>query len=95
MYLLGSGCYQRRWCLPDGLTMVEGVEPGDGGVYVCDFDQLVHLRDTDGDGKADERRVVLAGYGSPKACTRSRAWRRCMAWCVSISQACGASIPRR
>ncbi len=47
----------------EGLTMVQGVEPGDGGVYVCDFDELVHLRDTDGDGKADERRVIFSGFG--------------------------------
>ena len=43
--------------------MVQGVEPGAGGVYVCDYDQLIHLRDTDGDGKADERRVVYSGFG--------------------------------
>ncbi len=47
----------------DGLTMVQGLEPGDGGLYVCDFDQIVHLKDTDGDGKADRRRVVLSGFG--------------------------------
>ena len=59
----GDGSYETRTRFAEGLTMVEGVEPGDGGVYVCDFDQLVHLRDSDGDGKADERRVVLAGFG--------------------------------
>lgn len=59
----GDGSYETRTRFAEGLTMVEGVEPGDGGVYVCDFDKLVHLRDTDGDGKADERRVVLAGFG--------------------------------
>jgi glucose/arabinose dehydrogenase/mono/diheme cytochrome c family protein len=59
----GDGSYETRTRFAEGLTMVEGVEPGDGGVYVCDFDKLIHLRDTDGDGKADERRVVLAGFG--------------------------------
>jgi putative membrane-bound dehydrogenase-like protein len=39
------------------------VEPGEGGVFVCDFDQIVHLRDTDGDGRADARRVVFSGFG--------------------------------
>lgn len=47
----------------EGLTMVQGVEPGAGGIYVCDFDELVHLKDTDGDGKADERRVLFSGFG--------------------------------
>lgn len=59
----GDGAYETRTRFAEGLTMVEGVEPGDGGVYVCDFDQIVHLRDTDDDGKADERRVVLSGFG--------------------------------
>ena len=47
----------------EGLTMVQGVEPGDGGVYVCDFDELIHLADTDGDGKADRRRIIFSGFG--------------------------------
>ena len=47
----------------EGLTMVQGVEPGGGGVYVCDFGSLLHLRDNDGDGKADERRVLMSGFG--------------------------------
>jgi glucose/arabinose dehydrogenase/mono/diheme cytochrome c family protein len=59
----GDGGYETRWRFAEGLTMVEGVEPGDGGLYVCDFDQLVHLSDTDGDGRADKRRVVMAGFG--------------------------------
>ncbi|SKA88205.1 putative membrane-bound dehydrogenase domain-containing protein [Prosthecobacter debontii] len=47
----------------EGLTMVQGVEPGDGGVYVCDFDQILHLKDTDGDGKADVKTVLYSGFG--------------------------------
>lgn len=47
----------------EGLTMVEGLEPGEGGVFVCDFDQIVHLKDTDGDGKADTKRVLFSGFG--------------------------------
>ena len=26
--------------------------------------ELIHLRDTDEDGKADERRIVLSGFGT-------------------------------
>lgn len=58
-----DGRADRSWRFAEGLTMVQGVEPGAGGVYVCDFDRLLHLRDTDGDGKADERRVLLSGFG--------------------------------
>ena len=58
-----DGRADRSWKFVDGLTMVQGVEPGDGGVFVCDFDQLLHFRDTDGDGKADEKRVIFSGFG--------------------------------
>ena len=43
--------------------MVQGVEPGAGGLYVCDFDRLLHVKDTDGDGRADIRRVLFSGFG--------------------------------
>lgn len=59
----GAGRANRSHRFAEGLTMVQGVEPGDGGVYVCDFDRLLHLRDTDGDGRADTRRTVFAGFG--------------------------------
>lgn len=58
-----DGHADKSWRFAEGLTMVQGVEPGAGGVYVCDFDQLLHFRDTDGDGKADERTLVFSGFG--------------------------------
>ncbi len=58
-----DGVADRSWRFADGLAMVQGVEPGAGGVYVCDFDQLLHLQDTDGDGRADVRRVLFSGFG--------------------------------
>jgi putative membrane-bound dehydrogenase-like protein len=59
----GDGRADKSWRFAEGLTMVQGVEPGAGGVYVCDFDQLLHFRDVDGDGRADEKRVVFSGFG--------------------------------
>lgn len=59
----GDGKADKSWRFAEGLTMVQGLEVGDGGLYVCDFDQLIHLRDTNGDGKADTRRVVFSGFG--------------------------------
>ncbi|MBM3821599.1 MAG: DUF1080 domain-containing protein [Verrucomicrobia bacterium] len=59
----GDGRADKSWRFAEGLTMVQGVEPGDGGVFVCDFDQIAHYRDTNGDGKADVRRVVMSGFG--------------------------------
>lgn len=59
----GDGRAEKTHRFAEGLTMVQGVEPGDGGLYVCDFDQLVHLRDSDSDGRADQRRVLFSGFG--------------------------------
>src|SRR5690606_11839310 len=38
--------------------------PGDGGAYVANSTEMLHLADTNGDGKADRRRVVLSGFGT-------------------------------
>jgi putative heme-binding domain-containing protein len=59
-----DGRYDRWTRFAEGLMMPMGLEFGDGGVYVCESTRIVHLRDTDGDGKADERRLVLAGFGT-------------------------------
>ena len=59
----GDGVADRSTRFAEGLTMVQGVEPGDGGVYVCDFDQLLHLKDMNGDGRADVKRVLFSGFG--------------------------------
>ena len=48
----------------DGLYIPTGFELGDGGVYVSQQPNLVFLRDTDGDDKADERRILLHGFGT-------------------------------
>ncbi len=58
-----DGRFEKTWRYAEGLSMVLGVAPGNGGVYVCDFDRLLHLTDTDGDGRADHTRIVLAGFG--------------------------------
>ncbi|MES2595061.1 MAG: PVC-type heme-binding CxxCH protein [Verrucomicrobiota bacterium] len=58
-----DGVADKQTRFAEGLTMVQGVELGDGGVYVCDFDQLLHLKDTDGDGRADVRKVLFSGFG--------------------------------
>lgn len=59
----GDGKADKSTRFAEGLTMVQGVEPGDGGVYVCDFDQILHLKDTNGDDKADVKTVLYSGFG--------------------------------
>jgi putative heme-binding domain-containing protein len=48
----------------DGLNMPTGFALGHGGVYLAEGPDLVHLRDTNGDGKADQREVLFTGFGT-------------------------------
>jgi putative heme-binding domain-containing protein len=48
----------------DKLTVPTGMAPGDGGVYIGQAESLLHFKDTKGTGKADQRRVLFAGFGS-------------------------------
>ena len=51
----------------EGLFMPMGIEFGNGGVYLAEATELVHLVDTDGDGRADSREVILSGFGTADA----------------------------
>ncbi|GBD35669.1 hypothetical protein HRbin36_00783 [bacterium HR36] len=48
----------------DKLYVPTGLALGDGGVYVANQPDLLFLRDTDGDLRADEVRVFLSGFGT-------------------------------
>jgi len=60
----GDGTAERTTVFADGLLIPTGVEPGDGGAYVANSTELIHLADTDGDGVADRRQVLLSGFGT-------------------------------
>ena len=60
----GDGVAETSTVFADGLLIPTGVEPGDGGVYVGQSTELLHFKDTDGDGHADVRRTVLSGFGT-------------------------------
>ena len=49
------------------VPMATAVACWDGGVYVGSAPDLLYLKDTDGDGKADVRRVVFTGFGNDPA----------------------------
>jgi putative heme-binding domain-containing protein len=46
------------------LHIPTAVIPGDGGVYVANSTEVLHLRDSDGDLKEDSRSVILSGFGT-------------------------------
>ncbi|HVS35637.1 MAG TPA: PVC-type heme-binding CxxCH protein [Gemmataceae bacterium] len=60
----GTGVADRTTVFAEGLLIPTGVLPGDGGAYVMDSTDLLFLKDTDGDGKADKREVLLSGFGT-------------------------------
>ena len=47
----------------DGLAIPLGILPYRNGVYVQHGPDIAFLSDTDGDGKADKREVMLSGFG--------------------------------
>ena len=59
----GTGHADKQTVFADDLLIPTSVEPGDGGAYVTQNAELIYLKDTDGDGKADQRRTILRGFG--------------------------------
>lgn len=47
-----------------GLGVATGMVPGNGGVYIGEGESLYHYKDSRGTGTADERRVLLTGFGT-------------------------------
>jgi putative heme-binding domain-containing protein len=60
----GDGKADKTTIFADGLLIPTGVEPGDGGAYVANSTELVHLSASKPGGKADKTRVVLSGFGT-------------------------------
>ena len=61
-----DGRFDRRTEFARGLTFPNGVLPWDGGLFVTCAPDLIYLKDTNGDGVADERRVVLTGFDATR-----------------------------
>ncbi len=60
----GIGVADKTTVFADGLLIPTGLLPGDGGCYVANSTELLHFSDTNGDGKADKKRIVLSGFGT-------------------------------
>jgi putative heme-binding domain-containing protein len=59
-----DGVADKSTVFAEGLNIPTGIELGDGGVYIGQNTEILFLRDTNGDGKADSRRVLLGGFGN-------------------------------
>ena len=60
----GDGRADKTTLFADKLLIPTGVLPGDGGAYVANSTELVHLSASRPGGKADRVRVLLSGFGT-------------------------------
>jgi putative membrane-bound dehydrogenase-like protein len=59
----GDGRFERVTVFADKLPFPTSVLPWQGGVLVAAAPDIWFLKDNDGDGQADERRVLFTGFG--------------------------------
>jgi putative membrane-bound dehydrogenase-like protein len=59
----GDGVYEHSTVFADGLRFPTSVMPWKGGVLVANAPDLLYFEDTDGDGKADQKRMLYTGFG--------------------------------
>src|SRR5712671_3528765 len=57
-----DGKIDRSTLFAEGLSFPTSIAPWNGGVLVASPPELLFLKDTDGDGKADVREVILRGF---------------------------------
>ncbi len=57
-----DGRMDQRTVFADGLTFPNGLTPWDGGLIVTCAPDVLFLKDTNGDGRAEVRRVLLTGF---------------------------------
>ena len=62
----GDGRYDKRINFADGLGYVNGILLWRGGMFVTAAPNILYLKDTDGDGIADEKKIVLTGFEATK-----------------------------
>ncbi|MEC9092218.1 MAG: PVC-type heme-binding CxxCH protein, partial [Planctomycetota bacterium] len=60
----GDGKSDKTTVFADGLLIPTGIAPAPGGCYVANSTELIHLIDSDGDDKADQKKIVLSGFGT-------------------------------
>jgi putative membrane-bound dehydrogenase-like protein len=58
----GDGRYEKMTVFAEGLAWPTAVFPWDGGVFVGCTPDILYMKDTDGDGKADVKKVVYTGF---------------------------------
>ncbi len=72
----GDGRYEHATVFADKLHWPTGVLPWNGGILVTAAPDLLFFKDTDGDGRADVRSVILTGFaeGNQQLRVNSPTW---------------------
>jgi len=60
----GDGVFDKTSVYADDLPWPSGAFSYDGGLFVAASPDILYLKDTDGDGRADEQRVVYTGFAN-------------------------------
>jgi putative membrane-bound dehydrogenase-like protein len=58
----GDGVFESATIFADGLKFPTGALPWKGGLLVACAPDILFFKDADGDGRADERKVILTGF---------------------------------
>jgi putative membrane-bound dehydrogenase-like protein len=61
--LNGDGRFEKSTIFAEKLSWPTAVACYDGGIFVGAAPDIIYLKDTNGDGRADVRRVVFTGFG--------------------------------
>ena len=59
-----DGIADKRHVFVDNVLIPTAVLPGNGGVYVGNSTEFVFYQDTDGDMKADVKKIIMSGFGT-------------------------------
>lgn len=59
----GDGVYETSSVFAEDLSWPTAVICYDGGVFIGDAPDILYCKDTNGDGRADARRIVYTGFG--------------------------------
>ncbi len=59
-----DGVADKETVFADGLYMPNSIEIGKDGIYVSQPPNIWFMKDKDGDGKADEKEIIMHGFGT-------------------------------
>lgn len=76
----GDGVFDKATVYVDDLPWPTSVFYFDGGVFVIASPDILYCKDTNGDGKADMRRVVFTGFGAGVDRLNMQALPNCLRW---------------